>query len=342
MADNTIGNNQQLVYRIDCDKHYTTAGAPPILVLQKDSFKPPIIILEGVHTHPSKTPIIRDERRDRSQGYILQDERKPPSDNATTLPHLSSNHGENQYPYQQPMPALVNDQHMYNQNYSMDQSQDPSSFGKYPSDLSYNNNADSSPWMFGGQYQHRQPYDTGNYNERPYSALPSESGNDRTNFYDVGYAQNEPYHWQSAFYQQGPWMTAQPMAPQSQPYFENSNFGNYSDTYDDRIYGRDEGQTMPGMPAMPRSTHSNSSYNNPSSPWSSYNDTSSSTMMMPMQENTTSYPAWNQYEYPSPPLRQNPMLPIQKDVRQPAFRVVNRPWRSKSVSFAPLPDHVTT
>ncbi|CAO3585473.1 unnamed protein product [Absidia cylindrospora] len=237
------------------------------------------------------------------------------------------------------MPALVNDQHMYNQNYSMNQSQDPSSFGKYPSDLSYNNNTDSSPW----QYQHRQPYDTGNYNEGSYSALPSESDNDRNNFYDGGYTQNEPYHWQSAAYQQGPWMTAQPMTTQNQPYFENNIFGSYINTYDDRMYGREEGGTMPGMPTMPLSTHCNSSYNYSSSPWSAYNDIGSSTMMMPTQENTSSYPAtWNHYDYPTPPLRRNPTLPIPTDVRQPAFRVMNRPRRSKSVSFAPLPDHVTT
>lgn len=52
----TMEQEQQLVYRIDCDKHYTPGGAPPILVLQKESAKPPILILQGMQTYPSRTP----------------------------------------------------------------------------------------------------------------------------------------------------------------------------------------------------------------------------------------------------------------------------------------------
>jgi hypothetical protein len=57
MLENTTpGLEQQLVYRIDCDKHSTLGGAPPILVLQKDSVQPPILILSGMQTNPPRTP----------------------------------------------------------------------------------------------------------------------------------------------------------------------------------------------------------------------------------------------------------------------------------------------
>lgn len=50
------GEEQQLVYRIDCDEHSTIGGAPLVLVLQKESAKPILLILFGTQTYPSRTP----------------------------------------------------------------------------------------------------------------------------------------------------------------------------------------------------------------------------------------------------------------------------------------------
>ncbi|KAI8327811.1 hypothetical protein BC941DRAFT_446251 [Chlamydoabsidia padenii] len=356
----TMEQEQQLVYRIDCDKHYTPGGAPPILVLQKESVKPPILILQGMQTDPSRAPVIKDERRNKSQGYILQDERKPPLGN-------NQPYGENSYSaYQQSMMSAppMNGQQLYgtNQGHPMDQSQDPSSFGvphQQPSKLPYvSNSSMSNPWFHNGMGQQQQQ-------QQLYSSYINHNSNNNNDddiytptrpslLDDITYPQQqqEPYHWQTASYpQQDSWGSS--FSPyhyhqqQQYPPFFDINYG-HNNPYTNRMptYGGMDSMNM-GAEMMPSVGPASSSYNHnypPSSPWPNYYDYDNRMTMMPAiypDEGAGSayLPQWNNnyngYDaHPS-------MQPDLAHGRQPAFRVLNgEPRRSKSVSFAPLPDHV--
>lgn len=260
--------------------------------------------------------VIKDERRNKSQGYILQDERKPPPNPYLASPP-SNQYGENSYPtYQQSVMTAppMNDQQLYstNQGHPMDQSQDPASFGfqhQNTSNLSYpstsSNNNGMSVWDHSGMMM-------------PQHTLSNNNNEDN------GYIQQEPYHWQAtSSYQQDPWSSS-PFSPHQQPYenyyggYNNNNPYEYGD-YTDRIYGGNRLEPWGMMMMMPPPFYPNSpmAYNHSSSSW----DGASRQQQ--------------QDEWHDPPSA------MPHNGRQPAFHVVKGPKRTKSVSFAPLSDQVT-
>ncbi|KAI8079885.1 uncharacterized protein BX664DRAFT_341702 [Halteromyces radiatus] len=324
MLDDSI-SQEQLVYRIDCDKHFTSNGAPPILVLQKDSVKPPILILQGIQTHPSLTPVIRDERKNKSQGYILQDERKPSLSTtittAVTTPYLSSVQTETSYPY----PTTTNDQFLYPpQSFPIDSSQDFSSFGQHSSGLAYSDTIPPSSWSYNNP--NNSTFTSPSFGHNPYDGIYGTSADIDTRHSSYGYTQSEPFHWQPAYYQRDQW---------NQPY--DDEYRNERMMYDGSYmtgrngYMEEERRMMMMMPNYNQQQQQPMPYPSSSSSWQHYHNNIDDGEMR-------SYMDWNNHGYNSLYYQQQQYPEsMVTSRRQPAFRIVNGPRRSKSVSFAPLP-----
>lgn len=315
------GLEQQLVYRIDCDKHSTLGGAPPILVLQKDSVQPPILILSGMQTNPPRTPgtvsafddftlylhsllkVIKDERRNKSQGYIVQDERKPPPPTppvngpsnhlaAGTLPYVTAGRGETNYsPYQQP-------------NGPTDPSalHDPSYFGPRTPSGYPDSGTSSTHWGFGGPQQQQQQLAL----HSPYLS----SGNDGPITPGGGFG---PYH------RQGPWAGQQPSS-----------------------FGGDGGPS--GIAATPTLTYA--SAGRPPPPCNNgmltYHQQEADPYQHPWHNNNSGLDNQQQHQPPIPsPFFQRLAHHPPATVQQPTV-IHGDSKRSRSVSFAPLPNYVST
>ncbi|KAI9302688.1 hypothetical protein BJ944DRAFT_269548 [Cunninghamella echinulata] len=178
--------NGRLIYRIDCDKHYLS-GVPPILVLQKDSVKPPILILEGTKTQPDSKPIIRDERKNKSLGYIIQDNRTLP---AQQVPSTQQSF----YPPPSTTEWNQNSPTMYNNSTNLS-SQDPSFYGNQPFHLlSPSQQHDMYPYQ--QQQQPPSPYDHyHNHNHQRHSIPFHYYNNDLMDPLSPSQQQHEPFYW---------------------------------------------------------------------------------------------------------------------------------------------------
>ncbi|CAO3637639.1 unnamed protein product [Cunninghamella blakesleeana] len=284
----TIENNQ-LIYRINCDKHYLD-GVAPILVLQKDSIKPPLIILEGNNTQPGSKPIIRDERMNKSIGYIIQDNRTLPTQQQPLSPPISSSSAFS--PQQQafyPPPSTTWNQnspiiptHHNNSNISSSSSasQDPSFYGNQPFHLISPTTAHHPSPYPQNNYSYQQQPSPLDYNN-PY---PPPFNHHHHHHDPISPTQQEPFYWNTPKVSS----SSLPISPTS------SSPSNMNDHW-----------VMPNQyPPQPYPPTYPSNYNHP-------------------HHDPSYYPSSPTYQPSDQPYYHHP--PPSHSGRQPAFRLIQRP-----------------
>ncbi|CAO3648797.1 unnamed protein product [Cunninghamella echinulata] len=298
--------NGQLIYRIDCDKHYLS-GVPPILVLQKDSVKPPILILEGTKTQPDSKPIIRDERKNKSLGYIIQDNRILPAQQQQ-LPNMSQ---QSFYPPPSTTEWNQNPPTMYNNSTNLS-SQDPSFYGNQPFHLlSPTPQHDMYPYQQQQQQQQQpsSPYDHyHNYNNQRHSIPFHHYNNDLMDPLSSPQQQHEPFYWNTPKLSSSQPLPPPPSSsssshindhwvlPNQNDYNNNNNNNNNNNKRQSfHQYHHHDNSYYPTSPVWHPSDQQHYSYNH------NYHN--------------------NNYPLPSPTTSTSPGMTL----RQPPFRLVQRP-----------------